>query len=92
VRTTKDLQKRDQVRKVSATDLAVNLANHLKAAEDGESLLITEAGRPSALLVPYLPEESPDEKEGLAGLAGRWDDGDELADLLSSISHRRSSD
>lgn len=80
---------------MSASAAKVHLAEALREVEAGESVTITRNGRPVAVLVPpELAEQlgGPRAAEGgLAGLIGRYDDGDELSDALDQVMASRSS-
>ncbi len=80
---------------VSAAEAKARLGECLRLAESGESVLITRYGRAVAALVSTddlerlerLRSAGPD--DGLAGLLGRWEDGQTFADevLEQSLSH-----
>ncbi len=82
---------------VTAADAKTHLAEYLRAAEAGRSVIITRYGKPVAALVNAANASELDQLErlrspgnGLASLVGRWDDGDELADQLDEIVASRS--
>lgn len=82
-------------KKIAVSEAKENLPRYLREVRADEPLLITRYGRPVAALVSleFLArlEESGEEapEKGLAGLAGRWDDGDELADDMARLTRRR---
>lgn len=77
-----------------ASEVKENFAEYVRSAESGESVIITRYGRPVAVLLSSaryrrLEELAPSEEKGLAGLAGRWPDGDELADEVARVVESR---
>ena len=76
------------LRELTAAEAKAKFADCLRTAEAGETVLVTRHGRPVAAIVgteelrqlERLRAASTD--QGLAGLAGKWADGDELADLI----------
>jgi prevent-host-death family protein len=81
-------------RQVSAAQAKSRLADCLRKAERGESLIITRRGRPVAALVAIDQVALPKPKGtcaslGLAGLAGGWKGSE---DLVTSRSRRSRGD
>lgn len=82
-------------KKIAVSEAKENLPRYLREIRTGESVLITRYGRPVAALVSLESlarlEESSEEapEKGLAGLAQRWNDGDELADDMARLTRRR---
>lgn len=78
-----------------ASDVKENFADYVRSAEGGEAVVITRYGRPVAVLLSASRYErmerltDPTADAGLAGLAGRWEDGDELADELDRVVRAR---
>lgn len=74
-----------------ASDVKENFGEYVRAAEQGEPVVITRYGRPVAVLLSpdrfaaLERSAAPSAARGLAGLAGRWDDGDELADEVEQV-------
>ena len=81
---------------VTAAEAKSRFAEALRRAERGEVVVITRYGKPVAALVSAedlasvrrLRTASP--RDGLAGLVGRWKDGEELADELGRVVAERS--
>ncbi len=79
---------------VSAAAAKTHFADALRDAESGETVVITRYGKPVAVLVhPALVSELERLKAagsggGLAGLVGRYADGNELADALDEQAER----
>lgn len=82
-------------KKIAVSEAKENLPRYLREIRTGESVLITRYGRPVAALVSLESlarlEESSEEapEKGLAGLAQRWSDGDQLADDMARLTRRR---
>lgn len=82
---------------VSAAEAKARLGEYLRLAEAGELVAITRYGRSVAGLVSAedltrlerLRSMGPE--QGLVGLVGRWNDGDEFADALKEGSRDRGS-
>ena len=78
-----------------ASEVKENFADYVRSAEEGESVVITRYGRPVAVLLSTSRYErlerlaSPPPDAGLAGLVGRWEDGDELADEVERVVRSR---
>jgi prevent-host-death family protein len=78
-----------------ASDVKENFAEYVRSAEGGEAVVITRYGRPVAVLLSASRYErmerlaAPSAEAGLAGIAGRWEDGDELADELERVVRAR---
>ncbi|HEX2163230.1 MAG TPA: type II toxin-antitoxin system Phd/YefM family antitoxin [Thermoanaerobaculia bacterium] len=78
-----------------ASEVKENFAEYVRSVEGGESVVITRYGRPVAVLLSASRYErmerltEPTADAGLAGLAGRWEDGDELADELERVVRAR---
>jgi prevent-host-death family protein len=78
-------------RTITAVEAEAHLSDWLHAAESGDTVLVTRDGRPVAALVSTedlatlqrIRAAGPG--AGLAGLAGRYSDGDELAQELDAI-------
>ncbi len=76
---------------ISAAEAKSHFAEALRRAESGEVVVITRYGKPVAALISAddlsgvrrLGASSP--RDGLAGLVGLWDDGEELADELDRV-------
>ena len=76
-------------RQVSAARAKGRFADCLRAAEKGDSIVITRHGRPVAALIPAgelkqlerLRAAGPE--KGLAGIAGGWSGSQELVRILS---------
>jgi prevent-host-death family protein len=73
---------------IPASEAKEHFAEYVHAAEVGESVLITRYGKPVAALVSAQALESLERFEaavsggGLAGLAGLWNDAEELTTEL----------
>jgi prevent-host-death family protein len=86
---------RSPPRTVSLAQTKSRLAEWIRAAESGETVLITRHGKPVAALVSaddlalLRRVRAASAGQGLAALAGGWADSDELVRL--SRGHRRSS-
>lgn len=80
---------------LSAAEAKSRFASALRVAEDGGVVEITRYGKPIAALVSVgeleelerLRSASP--RDGLAGLAGLWDDGTEFAAELERVAAAR---
>jgi prevent-host-death family protein len=78
------------LKELTAAEAKARFADCLRTAEAGEPVLVTRHGKPVAAIVgaedlrqlERLRAASPD--EGLAGLAGKWKDGDAFADFIQS--------
>lgn len=74
-----------------AAEAKSRFAEALRRAEGGDVVVITRYGKPVAAMISAddlasierLRAASP--SDGLAGLVGRWADGDELADALDRV-------
>jgi prevent-host-death family protein len=83
-------------KEVSAAEAKARLGEYLRLAESGEMVAITRYGRAVAGLVSAedlirlerLRSAGPE--AGLAGLVGKWDDGEEFADAVLNQSGERS--
>ena len=81
---------------VSAAEAKARLADCLRAAENGDEVVITRYGKAVAALVSpgdlaalrRLRAAGP--QAGLAGLVGRWPDGESLAQELAAVVEARS--
>lgn len=82
---------------VSLEDAKVHLAECIKAAEEGETVVITREGQPVVALVSALkvskpgPERVAGPEQGLISLLGGWEGSDELASLIEESSRTASS-
>jgi len=77
---------------VPVAEAEARLDELLEAVGEGETVVLTDNGRPVAILAPpeaTAPGES--KKKGLASLAGGWEGSDELADLVDEIRAARRS-
>lgn len=88
--------KGEMLTKTAATsEVKENFGEYVREVERGEPVVITRYGRPVAVLVSperYAALErnaAPSAARGLLGLAGRWDDGDELADEVERVVRSR---
>jgi prevent-host-death family protein len=78
---------------VSVAEVKAHFADWVRAAEAGESVVITRHGRPVVALVPADELEqlqrlrAAGPAKGLASLAGGWEGSDELAERVAEI-HR----
>lgn len=78
-------------RTVTAAEAREHLADCLRDVEQGEHVVITRYGKPVAVLVDparlerleRLDAASP--QEGLAGLVGKYSDGDDIAAALDAL-------
>jgi prevent-host-death family protein len=88
------------LKSVPIAEIEAHPRSWFRAAEAGESILVTRQGRPVAALVPAAKLEQqeqemasqPESGAGLAGLAGGWEGSDELVKLVgrNRRSRRRS--
>lgn len=82
---------------VSLEDAKAHLTECIKAAEAGETVVITREGQPVAALVSALKVSGPDPErvagpqQGLISLLGGWEGSDELASLIEESSRTASS-
>lgn len=80
---------------VTSAQAKAKLGSSLRDVEQGDIVVITRYGQAVAALVGVkelqqlerLKARSP--IQGLAGLAGRWDDGQELVQELDALSRRQ---
>ena len=81
---------------LSAAEAKLHFAESLRAAEQGEVVVITRYGRPVAALVNFEELEHMDRQraslvtDGLGQLAGRWDDAEEFSTVLDQIERGQS--
>lgn len=85
---------------VPITEIEARPRSWFRAAEAGESILVTRRGRTVAVVLPAAKLGKPDQKTvpqlesqaGLAGLAGGWEGSEELVKLIgrNRRSRRRS--
>src|SRR5579864_648234 len=78
----------------SLAEAKAHFAECVRQTEDGEPVLITRYGKPVAALVPAAALADLDRlhagaEKGLAGLAGRWKDGDDIDEVLQRIARTR---
>jgi prevent-host-death family protein len=79
---------------VSIATAKAMLSRWIRAAEDGQPIVITRHGRPVAALVRAEDLEHLDRlraagpEGGLASLAGGWEGSDELVTLVESAARR----
>ena len=75
-------------KEVSAAEAKARLGEYLRLAESGQVVAITRYGRAVAGLVSAQDLErlerlrSTGPEDGLGGLVGRWNDGEEFADAV----------
>ena len=80
---------------LSAAEVKSRFASALRVAEDGGIVEITRYGKPVAALVNVGELEELDRlraaspRDGLAGLAGLWKDGEEFAAELERVAAAR---
>ena len=76
---------------LTAAEAKTHFAKSLRRVEAGDVVEITRYGKPVAALVGSEDLEQLERlraakpQQGLAGLVGRWDDGDDLADEVDRI-------
>jgi prevent-host-death family protein len=76
---------------VSVAEVKAHFADWVRAAEAGESVVITRHGRPVVALVPADELEqlqrlrAAGPAKGLASLAGGWEGSEELAERVAEI-------
>ncbi len=79
--------------RISIAQAKATLSAQVRAAEEGEPILITRHGKPVAALVPadeleqYERLRAAGPEGGLASVAGGWEGSDQLVELLER--HRR---
>lgn len=81
---------------MTVAEAKAHFSECVKAAEDGETVLITRYGRPAAAVVSakYLADlqaagRKGPAQQGLAALVGRFPDGEELAAEVERTVRRR---
>jgi len=78
-------------KEVPIAEAESHLSDWVRSAERGEAVIITRRGKPVAALVPAADLEhlarlrAAGPQAGLAGLAGGWEDSDELVVQLKSL-------
>ncbi len=78
---------------LTAAQAKTNLSSSLREVEGGGVVVITRYGVPVAALVNVQDLEELERLrartrvKGLAGLAGKWSDGNELVEQLDQIQH-----
>lgn len=83
-------------RTVTAARAKSHFADCLRHAGAGDVVVITRYGRPVVAMVPAAELVALDRMraaaaaEGLAGIAGMFEDGDEIADSIDAVVSRRS--
>jgi prevent-host-death family protein len=76
---------------VSVAEIKAHFADWVRAAEAGESVVITRHGKPVVALVPAGELEqlrrlrAAGPEKGLASLAGGWEGSDELVERVAEI-------
>jgi len=76
---------------VSAAEAKTHFAECLRTVEHGQAVVITRHGKAVAALVPAAEAAQFDRlraagpQAGLAGLAGGWDDSEELVQQLAQL-------
>ncbi|PYQ64603.1 MAG: type II toxin-antitoxin system Phd/YefM family antitoxin [Acidobacteria bacterium] len=76
---------------VSVAEIKAHFADWVRAAEAGESVVITRHGKPVVALVPAGELEqlrrlrAAGPERGLASLAGGWEGSDELVERVAEI-------
>ena len=76
---------------ISVAEMKAHFADWVRTAEAGDSVVITRHGKPVVALVPAaeldqlarLKAAGPE--RGLAGLAGGWEDSEELVERISAL-------
>ena len=79
-------------RQLSAAQAKSRLADCLRKAERGESVIITRNGKPVAALVAVdrvTPPKLKSARAGLAGLAGGWKGSEDLVKSLGKLRRTR---
>jgi prevent-host-death family protein len=72
-------------RRVTVAQIEADVADYVRAAEDGDTVLITRNGRAVVALVPAGEGYVDLPTEGLIGLAGGWEGSDELVERIAEI-------
>lgn len=81
-------------KRISVAEAKATFSDCIREVEAGSSLIITKHGRPVAALVRSTDLEhlerlrKADPQSGLAGIAGGWENSEELADLLDGSPRR----
>jgi prevent-host-death family protein len=76
------------LKSVSVAEVKAHFADWVRAAESGESVVITRHGKPVVALVPTAELEqlarlkAAGPEKGLAGLAGGWEGSEELVERI----------
>jgi prevent-host-death family protein len=79
---------------VPLAEIEARIEDYLRAAEAGETIVVTRDGNPVAALIPFAEDSHSEPGEGLASLAGGWEGSEELIELIEEArrASRHSSD
>lgn len=72
-------------KRVTVAQIEADVADYLRVAEGGDTVLITRDGRAVVALVPAQAVRIALAPRGLAGLAGGWEGSEELVDRIAEI-------
>jgi len=72
-------------KRVTVAEIEADVADYLRAAEEGDTVLVTRDGHAVVALIPAPEPGKAAAGKGLAGLAGGWEGSDELAERIAEI-------
>jgi antitoxin (DNA-binding transcriptional repressor) of toxin-antitoxin stability system len=72
-------------RRVTVSQIEAGVADYLRVAEAGDTVLVTRDGRAVVALVPAQGVRIDTASRGLAGLAGGWEGSEALVDRIAEI-------